>query len=92
MFLFVVIAIWVIGIIALVCHMVMKNNKRYKKLAYHLKNMPNSEVLYLNDINVLLSKNDIIECVVIKEVNKDRIHIIGKEYFKNNFVKKFQQY
>ena len=32
MFLFVVIAIWVIGIIALVFHMVMKNNKRYKKL------------------------------------------------------------
>lgn len=90
MFLLVVIAIWFIGMIALVCHIVMKNNKRYKKLAYHLKNMPNAEVLYLSDINVLISENDIIECVLLKEKDKDKMHIIGKEYFESKFVKKYK--
>ena len=90
MFFLVVIAIWFIGMIALVCHIVMKNNKRYKKLAYHLKNMPNAEVLYLSDINVLISENDIIECVLLKEKDKDKMHIIGKEYFESKFVKKYK--
>lgn len=88
MFLLIVIVIWVIGIIGLTCHIMVKNNKRYKKLAYHLKNMPNAEFLYLSDINVLVSENDIIECVLLKE--KDKMHIIGKEYFESKFVKKYK--
>ena len=92
MFLFVVIAIWVIGVIALVCHMVMQNNKRYKKFAYHLKNMPSTDFIYIDQFDVLVNEDSTIECVAIKDLNTNKLHVVGVEYFKNNFVKKFQQY
>lgn len=90
MFLFVVIAIWVIGMIALVCHIVMKNNKRYKKLAYHLKNMPSTDFIYIKHFDVLINEDSTIECVALKDLDTDKLHIVGKEYFESNFVKKYK--
>lgn len=92
MFPFIVVSVWVIGMICFVYHMITKRNKLYKECAYYFKNTPNTEYMYIKDIEVLFDENIIIKCVILKEVNTPHRIIIRKEYFKKNFAKKFQQY
>lgn len=90
MFLLVVIVIWVIGMIALTCHIIVKNDKRYKKLAYHLKNMPSTDFIYIEHLDVLVNEDSTIECVAIEDLNTNKLLVVGVEFFEKNFVKKYQ--
>lgn len=79
----------VLGALAVGLFCAYKQTKRDKDRLYFLKSDPSIEVLLVKDIEVSIKKNLKYRCVVIMKDDSLKLNIIGKDYFEENFEKKY---
>lgn len=66
-----------------------KDYKRTKPKMYFCKNDPSIEVKLINDVKVLIKKDLEYQCVVLSKGYPSKLYIMGKDYFEENFEKKY---
>lgn len=66
-----------------------KEYKRTKPRIYSYKNDPSIEVELINDVKVLIKKDLRYQCVVLSKGYPSKLYIMGKDYFEENFEKKY---